>query len=138
VVRLQYVDTRTRYGRAGSTDDDDPFTHAEARTKLSPPSQRTDELLTRACELLRSLPRRRALVKRVGIELSGLQRSVAQQGLLFDSAEATAQTQVDAVMDKLRARHGFGGVLRGTSFLLAEGREKTGDGFVLRTPSLNQ
>ena len=138
VVRLQYVDTRTRYGRAGSADDDDPFTHAEARAKLSPPSQRTDELLTRACELLRSLPRRRALVKRVGIELSGLQRSVAQQGLLFDSAEATAQTQVDAVMDKLRARHGFGGVLRGTSFLLAEGREKTGDGFVLRTPSLNQ
>ncbi|MEY2747179.1 MAG: hypothetical protein RL112_2221, partial [Planctomycetota bacterium] len=30
------------------------------------------------------------------------------------------------------------GVLRGSSWLLAEGRERTRDGFVLRTPSLNQ
>ena len=153
-VRLQHVDTRVRGGRAPSPAEDDPFVHAEARAKLSPPSACTDALAARALELLRSLPRRRALVKRVGLELSGLVRVDVRQGTLFDlEAPATDAARdgedarprrderlhrIDAAVDRLRARHGFGGVLRGTSFVLAEGRETTRDGFVLRTPSLNQ
>ena len=40
--------------------------------------------------------------------------------------------------DDLRARHGFGRVLRGASLPLSEGFELGDDGYVLRTPSLNQ
>jgi hypothetical protein len=155
VVRLQHVDTRLRGGHA-----DDAHNLAEARTKLSPPSSSTDALSRHAMALLRSLPRRRALVKRVGLELTGLERQHARQGLLFDPnpldapTEPAAQTnspapeggvareerqrRLDEALDRLRRRHGFGGVLRGSSWLLAEGRERTRDGFVLRTPSLNQ
>lgn len=160
VVRLQHVDTRVRGGRAPSAVEDDPFVHAQARAKLSPPSCCTDALVARALELLRSLPRRRALVKRVGLELSGLVRVDLRQGVLFDlespaepAAEEPSAAQgeeaparrrderlrrIDDAVDRLRARHGFGNVLRGSSFLLADGRERTKDGFVLRTPSLNQ
>ncbi|MEY2805778.1 MAG: hypothetical protein ACK57N_08105 [Planctomycetia bacterium] len=155
VVRLQHVDTRLRGGHA-----DDAHNLAEARTKLSPPSSSTDALSRHAMALLRSLPRRRALVKRVGLELTGLERQHARQGLLFDPdlldaptepaaptsppapeggvAREERQRRLDEALDRLRQRHGFGGVLRGSSWLLAEGRERTRDGFVLRTPSLNQ
>jgi DNA polymerase-4 len=155
VVRLQHVDTRLRGGHA-----EDAHNLAEARAKLSPPNSSTDALSRQAMALLRSLPRRRALVKRVGLELTGLERQHVRQGLLFDPGPTDAPTEtatqavdptpeaggtredrqrrLDEALDRLRQRHGFGGVLRGSSWLLAEGRERTRDGFVLRTPSLNQ
>ena len=44
----------------------------------------------------------------------------------------------DRVLDELRARQGFGRVLRGTQLPLRETHPLSRDGFRLRTPSLNQ
>ena len=48
------------------------------------------------------------------------------------------QRALDQALDRLRAKYGFGGLLRGASLALAADHQRTRDGFVLRTPSLNQ
>jgi hypothetical protein len=46
--------------------------------------------------------------------------------------------RLDAALDALRARHGFGRILRGGSAPLLNDHDLGDDGFELRTPSLNQ
>ena len=163
-VRQVHVDTRApslRRGapaQHGSSDpgpnDSDPREH-EKRETLHPPSDSTDELWRRARELLRALPRRRALVKRIGLTLSGFHPRAGWQNHLFDDSQALAVPgalhgalhgesradrlhRLDRTLDQLRAKHGFGRVLTGTSFLLGATHPLGPDGFQLRTPSLNQ
>jgi hypothetical protein len=120
------------------------------RRALPRPTDSTDELWRHARALLAELPRRRALVKRVGLTLLELQRARGWQGSLFDlqasqaSELAPGETltdrhrRLDAALDDLRARFGFGRVLRGASAPLLTTDELERDGFRLRTPSLNQ
>jgi DNA polymerase-4 len=147
VVRLVHVDPRARVLR------EDPRwgTTLERRERLASPSDATDALWHHAQRLLRSFPRRRALVKRVGVTLTDLVPLVGWQQELFGPAADTRATsrgaagsradrhrRLDRALDLLRDKHGFGRVLRGTSFQLARTHELGPDGFRLRTPSLNQ
>jgi DNA polymerase-4 len=155
-VRLVYVDTRPtpEDSSARPRDDDRGRCEFAARRTLDRPSDSTAELAGAARELLCSLPTRRALVKRVGLTLAPLAPRGGWQGHLFDeggAAEDAAQTasgarasrpdrhrRLDDVLDRLRARVGFGRVLRGASAPLARTHQLERDGYRLRTPSLNQ
>jgi DNA polymerase-4 len=119
---------------------------AARRQALPAPSDSTDELWQLARALYRGLPRRRALVKRLGIALPVLRPGSGWQGRLFDQApqerqgesRADRQRRLDRVLDELRERAGFGCIVRGTSVPLRATHALEADGFRLRTPSLNQ
>jgi len=143
-VRLVYVDARTPAQRRAQPDRRPSY--ARRRT-LSAPCDATDELWRRARAMLRELPRRRALVKRVGVALTRLAPADGWQGRLFSEevgsdahgrSRADRQRILDRVLDGLRERHGFGRLIRGSSFPLVRTHPLGADGFRLRTPSLNQ
>jgi len=160
-VHVSYVDTRPPPGVASlELHRDGPRTFARRRA-LGTPSDSTDALWSHARALLRSLPRRRALVKRIGITLFDLSPAAGWQGHLFSeppddvgsdvgdgalgawrdthaTSRADRHRRLDRALDRLRERHGFGRVLRGSSLPLLATHPLARDGFRLRTPSLNQ
>lgn len=145
-LRVRYVDSRPHL----EARDERSAASLVRRRKLASPSDATDALWRHARALFDALPRRRALVKRLGITLHGLQARAGWQGSLFDDApperttqreresRADRQRRLDAVVDRLRERLGFGAVLRGASTPLAATHPLGKDGYRLRTPSLNQ
>jgi DNA polymerase-4 len=152
-VRVRYVDTRTRIDSPGPAGASAPV--LECRQPLPTPTDSTDELWQHARALFHAIPRRRALFKRVGLTLFGLRARPGWQGRLFSDpigdrpghpgsghhgpgSRADRQRTLDRALDALRAKHGFGRLLRGTSLPLAKTHELGPDGFRLRTPSLNQ
>lgn len=156
VVNLRYVDTRPpSLRRARSEDATGPSENAtrRARRTLEAPTDSTDRVWGAARDALRSLPRRRALVKRVGVELSNFSASVGWQASLFSDPDgdrapdeasrpagsrADRQRRLDDAVDGLREQLGFGRILRGSSLPLSQTHELGPEGFRLRTPSLNQ
>ncbi len=155
-VRLRYVETRTHVELQDSRAEQG--SECSARRTLPVPSDSTADLVRAARELLRSLPRRRALVKRVGLTLAPIVARGGWQWHLFDEhagpdegaadcahgvdtkrpSRADRHRSLDETLDRLRARVGFGRILRGSSAELARSHELGADGFRLRTPSLNQ
>lgn len=146
-VALHHVDTRPpSVHRRLARDESTPRTRV--RRALAHPTDSTDALWRHARALLRELPRKRALVKRIGVSLLELERTHGWQASLFDAdADASALSmetrtdrhrRLDRALDRLRAHLGFGRVLRGASAPLLENCELERDGFRLRTPSLNQ
>ena len=81
-VRVQYVDTRPRIERQADPRGDGC---AARRRALAAPTDATDRLWSHARALFGELPRRRALVKRVGITLCRLAPSVGWQGELYSA-----------------------------------------------------
>lgn len=152
-VSLRYVDTRSE--RQADASGAPAKTHRKQR-RLKTPSDATLETFEHAKKLLQELPRRRALVKRVGITLLNLAPQGGWQQHLFDdeptpsttgNPTGPAQTQttrsdrhrkLDCALDELRQKVGFGRILRGSSMPLSETHPHGEDGFELRTPSLNQ
>ena len=141
-VRVTYVDTRAPSLRRVESSRGGRL---KRRAALEEPTDSTDALWQHSKALLLSLPRRRALTKRVGLSLLNLKPAGGWQGHLFDEAgdgqrtsHADRHRRLDAALDSLRARHGFGRILRGESALLGEDHDLGEDGFGLRTPSLNQ
>ena len=142
-VRLTYVDTRTPSLRRAQTSGG---ARLKKRSALEEPTDSTDSLWQHSKELLESLPRRRALTKRVGLSLLNLQPAGGWQGHLFNeggedprrTSHADRHRRLDVALDSLRARHGFGRILRGGSAPLGDDHDLGEDGFELRTPSLNQ
>ncbi len=147
-VHIEYVDTRTAAQRAAAAGRE---TWLSNRAALAEATDSTAALARHARELLQALPRRRALVKRVGLTLLALRSSPGWQGHLFSDPEADRSSlggaggsladrerRLDGAIDRLRARLGFGRILRGTSLPLAATHPLERDGFRLRTPSLNQ
>jgi DNA polymerase IV len=151
-VRLIYVDTRAPESRARVSGAGLEFERGRA---LAASTDSTHELWREAREILRALPRRRALVKRVGLTLAGLSSRSGWQGHLFSTGDvlsgaaksavrarsashADRMRRIDAALDRVRAKHGFGRLLLGTSFVLEATHFLRRDGFRLRTPSLNQ
>jgi len=148
-VHIVYVDTRLPRDRAPRSaetrEGENDSASAERRRKLHVASDSTDEIWRHARALFRELPRRRALVKTVGVALVDLAPRAGWQNHLYAEAEAEASTsledrhrRLDRTLDTLRKKHGFGRVLRGASFPLAKTHPLGPDGFRLRTPSLNQ
>ncbi|MEW6073867.1 MAG: DNA polymerase IV [Planctomycetota bacterium] len=145
-VRIRTVDTRPRVERLAGAD---AGLETARRRRFSAPTDSTDEIWRHARALLRELPRRRALVKRVGLVLVRLSPGAGWQGRLFDAEKAAGSPhpagsradrhrQLDRAIDRLRAKLGFGRLLRGPSLPLAATHPLRPDGFRLRTPSLNQ
>jgi len=142
-VRLTYVDTRAPSLRHAQTSGG---ARLKKRSALEEPTDSTDSLWQRSKELLESLPRRRALTKRVGLSLLNLHPAGGWQGHLFNeggedprrTSYADRHRRLDVALDSLRARHGFGRILRGGSAPLLDDHDLGDDGFELRTPSLNQ
>jgi DNA polymerase-4 len=149
-VRVTYVDTRPAPELAEPGDDRPGGASFRLRRTYAEPSDSTDELARRASALFAQLPRRRALVKRIGLTLDALAPRAGWQRRLFGDADTTSRAaparesrddrhrRLDGLLDELRARHGFGRILRGSSVPLITTTELTRDGFRLRTPSLNQ
>jgi DNA polymerase-4 len=148
-VRVTYVDTRPSPAQAEPGDDRPAGASFALRRALREPSDSTDELARRAHALFAELPRRRALVKRIGLTLDALGPRAGWQRRLFGDADAETadparasrddrHRHLDGLLDGLRERHGFGRILRGTSLPLSATTELGRDGFRLRTPSLNQ
>jgi len=150
-VRLLYVDTRP--SGASRRDLTGPDRWFQKRRKLKGPSAGAAEIWEHARTLLRAIPRRRALVKRVGLTLLGLRRGSEWQLQLFSDPEsdralsgdsgstgsrADRERRIDQALDQLRERHGFGRILRGATLPLLGQHPLERDGFRLRTPSLNQ
>jgi DNA polymerase-4 len=151
-VRLRYVETRARV--EGAHAENREGSSFAKRRAFGRPTDATDEVWSAAQRLFDELPRRRALVKRIGVVLHGLRPAAGWQGRLFDGggaggADAGPPDQVrgsrddrgrrlDAAVDQLRAKLGFGRVLRGASAPLAKTHPLSADGYRLRTPSLNQ
>ena len=84
-------------------------------------------------------------MKTVGITLVDLAPRSGWQNHLFGEPDAESgasradrHRRLDRALDSLRERHGFGRVLRGSSFPLVRTHPLEADGFRLRTPSLNQ
>jgi len=149
-VRVRWVDTNPRPGAWS-----EEGLAAQRRRTLSAPSDATDELWRAARALYRALPRKRALLKRIGVAFHGLAPAPGWQGQLFSSTDepttgvtertgaarasrADRHRRLDRALDELRAKLGFGRILRGTSTPLAASHALRPDGFRLRTPSLNQ
>ena len=149
-VRLRYVETRARIEAPNGSRDfrgATPEGSSFAKRRAFPaPTDATDEVWNSARRLLGELPRRRALVKRVGLVLHNLTRTTGWQGRLFDDAghgsargsRTDRQRRLDDTVDRLREQLGFGRILRGSSVPLAETHPLRADGYRLRTPSLNQ
>ena len=159
-VHVRYVDTRPpslrRAQRESREEAENPTTSEAAvrrlRRTFEDPTDSTDRVWEQVREMFRSLPRRRALVKRVGIELSNFRMPCGWQTTLFSNPQgdrvstasaphgshADRQRKLDGAVDELRARFGFGRVLRGSSLPLSETHKLGPDGYQLRTPSLNQ
>ena len=165
-VHLRYVDTRqAKEDPTGPTDIGAraPAATLRKRRRLAAPSDSTAELIDHARRLLAELPRRRALVKRVGVAFVDLAPAGGWQGRLFDEGASLAappldpadtetpsrryqsrasrqdrHRRLDGALDELRGRLGFGRIVRGSSLPLVETHPLNEDGFELRTPSLNQ
>ncbi len=150
-VRLRYVDTRARIEpsrteESGEARDGEEGLSATRRRAFAP-TDSTDEIWHRSRALFRELPRRRALLKRIGLALHELTPSAGWQGRLYGdetslhpsrTSRADRQRRLDRAIDRLRERLGFGRILRGSSAPLQATHPLRADGFRLRTPSLNQ
>lgn len=142
-VRIRYVDTRPRIELGAGRPEG--LSAAKRRAFLTP-TDSTDEMWDHARTLLGTLPRRRALVKRIGLTLHNLRPSTGWQGRFFGDGEAECAREsradrwrrLDHTIDRLRAELGFGRVLRGASTPLGASHPLEQDGYRLRTPSLNQ
>lgn len=146
-IRVRYVDTRPRVEVQASRAEG---LSVARRRAFASPTDSTDEIWRHAQRLFAELPRRRALVKRVGLTLVGLRSASGWQGRLFDDStletgleearesRADRQRRLDHTLDRLRDELGFGRILRGASVPLAATHPLQPDGFRLRTPSLNQ
>jgi len=152
-VSLRYVDTRSQ--SQANASGAPAKTHKKQR-RLKAPSDATLEIFEHAKRLLQELPRRRALVKRVGITLLNFAPQGGWQQHLFDDAPDAAgkvtseardaagatrcdrHRKLDSALDELRQKIGFGRIMRGSSMPLAATHPHDEDGFELRTPSLNQ
>ncbi|HEX7379427.1 MAG TPA: DNA polymerase IV [Pirellulales bacterium] len=98
-IKLRYADFHT-------------ITRAET---LPGPTNVTEEILRTAARLLTDrLPRRRLLVRLLGVGVSNFENPEQVQGLLFDNPVHERQSRLDAAADKLKERFGADALRRGS------------------------
>ena len=79
-----------------------------------------------------------ALPISVGVTLSNFASRLAEQGSLFDEAEAGRRNALYRAFDGVRQAYGHGALVSGRALHLKGHLEEDRHGFVLRTPSLTQ
>jgi DNA polymerase-4 len=118
-IRLRYAD----------------FKMVEARQRLPLPSSRDEDILAVVRELWPTRYTRRVALRLVGVVLHGLERGGERQLDLLDRLEPR---HLDAAVDRIRARHGFGAVVRGRAIGLLRHVPASAEGFRLRTPACSR
>lgn len=111
---------------------------AEQARSLRQPSAVDPVVLALALDLLRRLATRRVALHAVGVTLSQFTRHAAEQGALFDEAQAGRRAALCEALDRVRADHGHGAVVSGRALHLKGSVPQDRHGFVLRTPSLTK
>lgn len=89
-------------------------------------------------EQLRRLFTRRVAVQLVGVTLKGLAPDDERQGRLFEEDDDRRLDRLDAALTRIRARHGFGAVIKGPPIELLTRVARDEDGFRMRIPSLTR
>lgn len=110
----------------------------EQARSLKIPTDTDPQVLALALELLRRLFTRRVALHLVGVTLSQFSSHLAEQGLLFDEAEAGRQNALFRAFDGVREAYGHGVLVSGRALHLKGRMAEDRHGFVLRTPSLTQ
>jgi DNA polymerase-4 len=83
--------------------------------RLAAATDVTREICETAATLLdHRLPRRRLLVRLLGVGVSGLEPSSQRQQMLFDEHQHEVQTRLDRATDQIRARFGSDALNRGS------------------------
>jgi DNA polymerase-4 len=123
-VKLRYSDFRT----------------VEARRRLDAPSDRDRDVLEAVEAAWPARWDRRVRLRLVGVALVGLVPAGERQLDLFDDAPGAGglpagEKALDAALDRLRARHGFGAVVRGRAIEGLSLVDHDERGFRLRTPA---
>ena len=119
-VRLRYADFKT----------------TEMRRRLVESSDRDEDVLRMVRILWPLCWQRRVRVRLVGVTLHGLEPKEAGQLDLL--ATLHTDTHLDAALDRIRDRHGFGAVVRGGAIDLLRTVPASHRGFRLRTPSCSR
>jgi DNA polymerase-4 len=111
---------------------------AEQARSMKIPTDTDPQVLALGLELLRRLFTRRVALHLVGITLSQFASDLAEQGLLFDEAEAGRQNALFRAFDGVREAYGHGVLVSGRALTLKGRMAEDRHGFILRTPSLTQ
>ncbi len=128
-LTVRTVSVRLRYSDGES---------AEQARSLRQPSAVDPVVLALALDLLRRQATRRVALHAVGVTLSQFTRDTAEQGALFDEAQAGRRAALCEALDRVRADHGHGAVVSGRALHLRGTVPQDRHGFVLRTPSLTK
>ncbi len=102
------------------------------------PTMVDQQIYARAELLLTSLFTRRVAVRNIGVELSNLGVAGGEQLDLLETGRSVRQVKLEAGLDRVRDRFGFGSVMGGPSLELAGRLPRDAHGYVLRTPSLTR
>ena len=110
-----------------------------ARSSSFPSPTAVDaQIYARAIDLLGGLFVRRVAVRNVGVEISNFGPAAGQQLDLIDGDGGIRQADLEAGVDRVRDRFGFGAIMGGRSLDLAGRLVRDEHGYVLRTPSLTK
>jgi DNA polymerase IV len=96
------------------------------------------QIYARAVDLLGGLFVRRVAVHNVGVEISHFGPAAGQQLDLIEADGGIRQADLEAGVDRVRDRFGFGSIMGGRSLDLAGKLARDEHGYVLRTPSLTK
>lgn len=127
-LRARAVEVRLRYA---------DFQTAARRRRLPEPSDRDEDVLAVVRDLWPIVWQRRVRLRLVGVTLHGLE-SKAREAQLDLLAALDVDRHLDAAVDAIRARHGFGSLVRGRAIDLLHGVPHGKTGFRLHTPSCSR
>jgi len=128
-VRPRTVALRLRYADGES---------AEQARSLRVPSDADPAVIAVARALLARLFTRRVALHALGVALSNFVPAAAEQGALFEEAEAGRRAALYHAFDRVRSAYGHGVLVSGRALHLKGRMAEDRHGFVLRTPSLTR
>ncbi|NOT33630.1 MAG: DNA polymerase IV [Candidatus Eisenbacteria bacterium] len=128
-IQPRTVAVRFRY-----TDDESD----EQARSLKIPSSTDPVVLAVALDILCRRFTRRVALHAVGVSLSNFASDLAEQGSLFDEAEAGRRQALYEAFDGVRDAYGHGVLVSGRALNLKGRVKEDRHGFVLRTPSLTK
>ncbi|MDA1195729.1 MAG: DNA polymerase IV [Planctomycetota bacterium] len=126
-LRARAVEVRLRYA---------DFQTAALRRRLPEASDRDEDVLTLVRALWPLVWQRRVRLRLVGVTLHGLERKAGGQLDLLATIDGSRH--LDAAVDAIRDRHGFGALVRGRAIDLLPRLASDQAGFRLRTPSCSR
>jgi len=110
----------------------------ECSRSMPLPSTTDPLVLALALDVLRRLFTRRVALHLVGVTLSNFSHHLAEQGSLFDEAEAGRTNALYRAFDSVRESYGHGALVSGRALHLKGRLDEDRHGFVLRTSSLTK